>query len=157
MLAGLPAGHPAQRGHPDAHRNGHIDADAHGDAHADADSHTTTGEARRPWPDTQDGIHVFNDWLPPNPAAPAAGNSPPHGTTPGVQKMTRTDADTLPSYNPNLLIPPLSASAWGWATPSRTGTCQPTGEYLHVVEGNSWVQEWPGDGAVADAVACPLA
>ena len=106
---------------------------------------TTTGGAPRPWPDTSDGIHVFNDQLPPNLSDAQWEFAATHYA--GVQKMTRTDADTLRSYNPNLLILHYRLGL-GLGYRAIENGCQPTGEYLHVVEGADWVQEWPGDGAV---------
>jgi hypothetical protein len=35
--------------------------------------------------------------------------------------------------------------------------CQPTGEYFYIIEGNSWVQEWPGEANVQSAWFFPWA
>jgi len=108
---------------------------------------TTTGGAPRPWPDTSDGIHVFNDQLPPYLSDAQWAFAATHYA--GVQKMTRTDADTLRSYNPNLLILHYRLGL-GLGYRAIENGCQPTGAYIHLVEGGSWVQEWPGDGAVEE-------
>jgi hypothetical protein len=101
--------------------------------------------APRPWPDTNDGIQVFNDQLAPNLSDEQWRFAATHYA--GVQKMTRRDADTLRRYNPDLLILHYRLGlALGYR--SIENGCQPTGDFIHVVEGNQWVQEWPGDGIV---------
>jgi hypothetical protein len=101
----------------------------------------------RAWPDTTDGIHVFNDQLLPNLSDAQWQFAATHYA--GVQKMTRPDADTLRSYNPDLLILHYRLGLGLGYRAIETG-CQPTGEFLHIVEGGAWVQEWPGDGAVQE-------
>ncbi len=110
---------------------------------------TATGApAVRTWPDTTDGIHVFNDQLLPNLSDAQWQFAATHYA--GVQKMTRPDADTLRSYNPNLLILHYRLGlALGYR--GIENGCQPTGEYVRVVEGAAWVQEWPGEGAVQES------
>ena len=100
--------------------------------------------AGRPWPDTSAGIYVFNDqlalWGNPSWTHFAATHYA------GTQKMTRADADALRAINPNLLILHYRLGiGLGYRAPD--GACQPTGEYLEIIDGD-WVQEWPGDGAV---------
>jgi len=108
----------------------------------------TETPAARAWPDTTNGIHVFNDQLLSNLSDAQWQFVATHYA--GVQKMTRPDADTLRSYNPNLLILHYRlGSALGYR--GIENGCQPTGEYVHVVEGDTWVQEWPGEGAVQES------
>ncbi|HHW86218.1 MAG TPA: hypothetical protein GX400_08410 [Chloroflexi bacterium] len=104
--------------------------------------------AARAWPNTTDGIHVFNDQLQPNLSDAQWQFAATHYA--GVQKMTRPDADTLRSYNPNLLILHYRLGlALGYR--GIENGCQPTGDYVRVVEGDAWVQEWPGDSAVQES------
>jgi hypothetical protein len=105
---------------------------------------TPTPTAYRPWPDTSVGIHVFNDQLAlyDNPAWVQFAATHYAGT----QKMTRADADALRAVNPNFLILHYRLGiGLGYRAPD--ASCQPTGEYLQIIEGD-WVQEWPGDGVV---------
>ena len=107
----------------------------------------TDTPAARAWPDTSDGIHVFNDQLLPNLSRAQWQFAATHYA--GVQKMTRPDADTLRSYNPDLLILHYRLGlALGYR--GIENGCQPSGEYVHVVEGAGWVQEWPGEDAVQE-------
>ena len=65
----------------------------------------------------------------------------------GTQKMVRGDADRLRALNPNFLILHYRLGP-GLGYRAVQGGCQPTGEYLYIIEGNGWVQEWPGEGGV---------
>lgn len=99
----------------------------------------------RPWPDTADGIHVFNDqlYLYDNPAWIAFAATHYAGT----QKMIRSDADALRAVNADFLILHYRLGlGLGYRIPD--ASCQPTGDYLGIIEGNAWVQEWPGDAVV---------
>ncbi|MBU6349689.1 MAG: hypothetical protein KGS73_06020 [Chloroflexi bacterium] len=109
---------------------------------------TATGTAvARTWPDTRDGIHVFNDQLLPTLSDAQWQFAATHYA--GVQKMTRPDADTLRSYNPDLLILHYRLGlALGYR--GIENGCQPVGEYVRVVEGAAWVQEWPGEDVVQE-------
>lgn len=108
----------------------------------------TITPAARVWPDTSSGVHIFNDQLLPDLSDAQWRFAATHYA--GVQKMTRTDADTLRSYNPNFLILHYRLGlALGYR--AIDSGCQPTGEFLHIIEGGAWVQEWPGDGAVQEA------
>ncbi|MFZ4849823.1 MAG: putative glycoside hydrolase [Caldilinea sp.] len=101
----------------------------------------------RTWPDTRDGIHVFNDQLLPTLSDAQWQFAATHYA--GVQKMTRPDADTLRSYNPDLLILHYRLGlALGYR--AIENGCQPAGEYVRVVEGAAWVQEWPGEAVVQE-------
>jgi hypothetical protein len=107
----------------------------------------------RPWPDTSDGIHVFNDQLAlyGNPAW--VNFAATHYA--GTQKMTRADADALRAVNPNFLILHYRLGiGLGYRAPD--ASCQPTGEYLQIIDGD-WVQEWPGDGVVQPSWFFPYA
>lgn len=107
----------------------------------------TPTPAARAWPDTSDGIHVFNDQLLPNLSDAQWRFAATHYA--GVQKMTRPDANTLRSYNPGLLILHYRLGlALGYR--GIENGCQPAGEYVRAVEGAAWVQEWPGDASVQE-------
>ncbi len=103
---------------------------------------TVQGELEiRPLPDTTDGIHVFNDQL----AYPSMSEAQYQFAAThyvGTQKVTRTAAGRLRAYNPNFLILHYRLGA-GLGYRAVEGDCQPTGDWLHIIEGDQWVQEWP--------------
>lgn len=96
-------------------------------------------DTRRPWRDTTTGIHVFNDQL----ASALSDAQWQFAATHyvGTQKMTRANADRLRALNPNFLILHYRLGH-GLGYRAITGGCSPTGDYLRIIEGNSWVQEW---------------
>ncbi len=97
--------------------------------------------AQRPFPNTNDGIYVFNDQL--------AGWSMSEAQFQfaathyaGTQKMVRSDADRLRAYNPDFIILHYRLGlGLGYRIPE--GDCQPSGEWIQIIEGDEWVQEWP--------------
>lgn len=100
--------------------------------------------ASRPWPDTRQGISVFNDQLSTTMSEAQVRFSATHYA--GTQKMTRTDADRLRAVNPNFLILHYRLGhALGYR--AIQDNCLPTGAWLMLVDGD-WVQEWPGDEQV---------
>ncbi len=100
--------------------------------------------AARPFPSTQNGIYVFNDqlagWMSDDQFRFAATHYV------GCQKMTRLDADRLRSSNPNFIILHYRLGL-GLGYRAIVGG-EPTGDWLLIIEGNDWVQEWPGDAVV---------
>ena len=102
----------------------------------------------RPWPDTTHGIHVFNDQLASYLTDAQLRFSATHYA--GTQKMTRSFADRLRSFNPNFLILHYRLGHGLGYRATQSG-CLPTGEWLRVIEGDNWVQEWPGDGVVQES------
>jgi len=106
--------------------------------------HYTAPAAGRPWPDTTDGIHVFNDQLALYGNEAWTAFAATHYA--GTQKMTRSDADALRALNPGFLILHYRLGiGLGYRIPD--GSCQPAGDYLQIIDGD-WAQEWPGDDAV---------
>ena len=101
----------------------------------------------RAWPDTTNGIHVFNDQLDANLSAAQWHFAAVHYA--GTQKMVRSDAERLRAINPAFLILHYRLGP-GLGYRTIQGTCSPTGEYLQIVEGDSWVQEWPPGGVLRD-------
>lgn len=99
----------------------------------------------RPWPDTTRGIHIFNDQLASSMSAELWQFSATHYA--GTQKMTRSDADRLRAINPNFIILHYRLGH-GLGYRSIQNDCQPSGDWLYIIEGDNWVQEWPGDGQV---------
>jgi len=115
-----------------------------------------TATPPRAWPDTTSGIHIFNDQLPTLVAISDAQVNFAATHYIGVQKMTRPDADRLRSINSGFLILHYRLGpGLGYRAPA--GNCQPTGEYLAIVEGDEWVQEWPGEGVVQSSWFFPWA
>lgn len=101
----------------------------------------------RPWPDTTSGIHVFNDQITQLRDLYDAQVEFAASHYVGTQKMVRSDADRLRSLNPNFLILHYRLGhGLGYRVPQ--AGCQPTGQYFYIVEGNGWVQEWPGESVV---------
>jgi hypothetical protein len=101
----------------------------------------SSAPAVRPLPETTDGIHVFNDQL--------AGWSMTEAQFEfaathyaGAQKMTRSDADHLRAYNPDFVILHYRLGL-GLGYRGIEGACDPTGDWLQIIEGDNWVQEWP--------------
>ncbi|MCC7020511.1 MAG: hypothetical protein IT332_12185 [Ardenticatenales bacterium] len=109
---------------------------------------TPPASAARPWPDTADGIHVFNDQL------VGLGNlsdaqirfAASHYV--GTQKMTRPDADRLRTIAPNILILHYRLGIGLGYRVIEGRECAPTGGLIQIVDGDAWVHEWPGDTAV---------
>lgn len=99
-----------------------------------------TAETVRAWPDTTEGIHVFNDQLAGGLTEAQIAFAATHYA--GTQKMTRADADHLRQYNPNFIILHYRLGL-GLGYRSIQGTCTPNGDWLEIIEGNQWVQEWP--------------
>jgi len=104
--------------------------------------------APRPWPDTRRGIHVFNDQLSNSMTEAQWRFCATHYA--GTQKMTRADADRLRAIDPNFVILHYRLGL-GLGYRAIEGDCQPTGDYLCIIEGDEWVQEWPGDSRVQNA------
>ena len=99
-------------------------------------------------PDTTNGIHIWNDQLL---ARAMTDQQMKFAAThyDGTQKILRSYADKFRSYNPNFLILHYRlGQSLGYRVPQ--GDCQPTGEIIHVIEGNQWVPEYPGDAVVKD-------
>jgi len=117
---------------------------------------TLASSAARPWPDTTFGIHVFNDQISALNSLSDAQVTFAAAHYAGTQKMTRPDADRLRAINPDFLILHYRLGpGLGYRAPQ--GACQPTGAYLHIIEGNAWVQEWPGEGVVQSSWFFPWA
>jgi hypothetical protein len=111
-------------------------------------SQTNERVAARSWPDTTRGVHVFVDQLPGSMTDAQVRFAATHYD--GTQKMTHSQADRLRAVNPGFLILHYRLGlALGYRGPD--SNCQPTGEYLHIIEGDEWVREWPGDTAVAES------
>lgn len=110
-------------------------------------SPTPSPAAGRAWPDSRRGILVFNDQL------PGLGNlseaqirfSVTHYV--GTQKLTRPDADRLRALSPGFLILHYRLGM-GLGYRIAQGDCQPTGDYLQIVDGARWVREWPPEDLV---------
>ena len=94
---------------------------------------------RRPWRDTTSGIHVFNDQLASGMSEAQWQFSATHYA--GTQKMTRDAADRLRAISPHFLILHYRVGLGLGYRPISDG-CNPSGDYIRIVEGNAWVQEW---------------
>jgi hypothetical protein len=96
----------------------------------------------RQFPITTAGIFVFNDQLATwNMSEAQFQFAASHYA--GTQKIRRTDARHLRQYNPNFLVLHYRlGQALGHSLPS---SCAPTASYLQIIDGDQWIQEWPGD------------
>lgn len=94
----------------------------------------------RPFPDTSAGVHVFPDQLPGTMSDEQVHFAATHYD--GTQKMTRSDADRLRAVNPDFFILHYRLGL-GLGYRAADAACQPTGDWLHFIEGNDWVREWP--------------
>jgi len=106
-------------------------------------------EGRRPWPDTWTGIHVFNDQLA---SWSMTDEQWQFAAThyAGAQKMTRPDSDRLRLINPDFLILHYRLGI-GLGYRIVGEGCRPDGEWISIIEGGDWVQEWPGDDMVNES------
>ncbi|NDJ76160.1 MAG: prolyl oligopeptidase family serine peptidase [Chloroflexi bacterium] len=100
----------------------------------------------RPFPATIDGIHVFNDQIDVHNLSDAqAAFAATHYA--GTQKLTLSGAQRLRSFNPDLVVLHYRLGL-GLGYRTADANCQPTGAWLHIISGDEWVQEWPGDDVV---------
>jgi hypothetical protein len=104
--------------------------------------------AQRPFPDTTNGIFVFNDQLATWDMSEAQFQfAATHYV--GTQKVLRDDARHLRQYTPNFLVLHYRlGQALGHS--EANASCQPTGNYFSIIDGNAWVREWPGEANVQD-------
>lgn len=107
-----------------------------------------SGGGQRSFPDTTGGIFVFNDQLATGSMSEAQFQfAATHYV--GTQKVTRDQARRLRQYNPDFLVLHYRlGQALGHSTPS--AACQPTTDYFNIIDGDQWVQEWPGEAAAQD-------
>lgn len=104
--------------------------------------------AQRTFPDTTNRIVVFNDQLATWGMSPAQyAFAATHYV--GTQKVRRSEARALRAVNPGFLVLHYRlGQALGHSYPSG---CAPTTSYLQIVDGDAWVQEWPGDASVQES------
>lgn len=68
----------------------------------------------------------------------------------GTQKVRRSEARHLRTYNPDFLVLHYRlGQALGHSYPS--AACAPTAAMIQIVRGDAWVQEWPGDAGVVES------
>ncbi len=101
----------------------------------------------RPWPDTTDGVHVFNDQIVGLGNLSEAQIRFAASRYVGTQKMTRRDADRLRALDPGFLILHYRLGL-GLGYRVAEADCAPTGGFIQIVDGDRWVEEWPGDRVV---------
>lgn len=101
----------------------------------------------RPWPNTTSGIHVFNDQI----ATVLSDAQWQFAAThyAGTQKMPLPEANRLRAINPDFLILHYRLGE-GLGYQAVDEACLPNGEWLQIVVGPDWVQEWPGEYAVTE-------
>ena len=101
---------------------------------------TNAANGASSFPDTSIGVHVFDDQLP--------GTLDPGQLTfvvthlDGTQKVPRSLADQLHARRPSFRILQYRLGiGLGYRVPQ--GNCQPTGDYIQILDGNAWIREWP--------------
>ena len=100
----------------------------------------------RPTPDTTHGVHVFNDQNATGLTAAQVEFCARRYA--GTQKQTRADADRYRAVNPDFLVLHYRLGQ-GLGYRQTTSGCAPNGAFNQIIDG-TWVQEWPGDGAVQE-------
>jgi pimeloyl-ACP methyl ester carboxylesterase len=107
-----------------------------------------TAQETQPFPDTTEGVHVFNDQIDVHNLSDAqAAFAATHYD--GAQKLTRSGAERLRAYDPEFVVLHYRLGL-GLGYRVADDNCQPTGEYLAYIDGDDWVQEWPGDQSVQE-------
>lgn len=106
---------------------------------------TRTGEKMttpiRSFPDTTDGIHVFNDQL----ATWEMSESQFEFAAThydGTQKVFASDARRLRASNPKFIVLNYRLGM-GLGYRQVTSGCKPEGDWIEIIEGEKWVQEYP--------------
>lgn len=106
------------------------------------------GGSARPWPDTSAAILPFDDQVDVRGLSEAQWAFVASHYA-GTQKVTRDTAAHLRQYNPDFLVLHYRlGQTLGYRVPD--SNCNPTGGFLQIVDGNAWVQEWPGDSVVQE-------
>lgn len=98
-----------------------------------------------PFPDTSDGIHVFNDQLAVWEMSEAQFEfAATHYA--GTQKVFASDARRLRSINPNFVILNYRLGQ-GLGYRLTSDDCLPDGAWIEVIEGEKWLREYPENPA----------
>ena len=99
-------------------------------------------------PDTSYGIHIWNDQLLAREMTDAQLRfAATHYD--GTQKILRSYADQFRSYNPNFLILHYRLGQMlGYRDPGPS--CTPGSVPTRIIEGDQWIEEYPGDAVVND-------
>lgn len=101
----------------------------------------------RIWPDTTYGIFVFNDQTDFGGIEALRHFAADHYV--GCQKIIRAEARHVREYKSNFLVLHYRlGQGLGHSIPSG---CYTTNNYIKIIDGDSWVQEWPGDTIVQDS------
>lgn len=96
-----------------------------------------------PFPDTAQGIHVFNDQLAVWEMSEAQFEFAASHYD-GTQKVFASDVRRLRSHNPNFVILNYRLGL-GLGYRNATGNCESNGEWLEVIEGEKRLREYPED------------
>jgi hypothetical protein len=92
------------------------------------------------FPNTTIGVHVFDDQLPGSLTPGQLAFVVSH--LDGTQKVPRSLANQLHAHRPGFRILQYRLGL-GLGDRVPDGNCQPTGSYIQILDGNSWVREWP--------------
>ncbi len=100
------------------------------------------------FPNTADGIHIFNDQIDVHHLTDAQVQfAATHYD--GAQKLTVSGARRLRAVNSDFVVLHYRLGI-GLGYQAADENCQPNGEYLAIIDGDDWVQEWPGDDVVQE-------
>ncbi|RLG41855.1 MAG: hypothetical protein DRO05_02815 [Thermoproteota archaeon] len=102
----------------------------------------TENSSKRSFPDTTEGIFVFNDQLSEEMSEGQIKFAATHYF--GSQKLVRSLTRKLREYNPNFIVLHYRLGI-GLGYRRTLGDCEPAGDYIMIVEGDQWIQEWPED------------
>jgi hypothetical protein len=100
-----------------------------------------TRAAPLPFPDTSDGIHLFNDQLATWEMTEAQFEFAAIHYD-GSQKVFASDARRLRIYDPGFIVLDYRLGL-GLGYRKTTNACQPDGDWFEIIEGEKWVREYP--------------
>ena len=93
------------------------------------------------FPDTMEGIHVFNDQLAVWEMSEAQFEFAAIHYV-GTQKVFVSDVRRFRAHNPNFVILNYRLGL-GLGYRSTSGDCEPNGTWLEIIEGEKWIREYP--------------
>jgi hypothetical protein len=103
----------------------------------------------RPWPDTSASIATFSDQVDTTQMSEAQFQFLATHYA-GAQKLVVSAVRHLRQYNAGfLMLHYRLGEALGYR--AADSSCTPTGAYLQIIDGDQWVQEWPGDTVVQES------
>jgi hypothetical protein len=106
-----------------------------------AGSSSASAQPADHFPDTTEGIHVFNDQVDVHHLSDAQVQFAA-GHYDGAQKLTLAGTRRLRAFNPDFTVLHYRLGL-GLGYRVADENCHPGGEYIAYIDGDNWVQEWP--------------